>query len=91
MIQKFKVAALKKFTANVFTKAGIPAPDAEMMAEVLVVTDMRGVHSHGVVRSARYIDCIQAGRKVGAVYAVYFPGGSSQSKRNGLTDLSAEL
>lgn len=61
MIQKFNTAALEEFTANVFIKAGIPASDAKMMAEVLVVTDMRGVHSHGVVRSARYIDCIQAG------------------------------
>lgn len=61
MIRRFDAAKLKKFTAEVFEKAGIPSEDAAVMAEVLVTTDMRGVHSHGVVRSARYIDCIRAG------------------------------
>ncbi len=61
MIRRFDAAKLKKFTAEVFEKADIPAEDAAIMAEVLVTTDMRGVHSHGVVRSARYIDCIRAG------------------------------
>ena len=32
-----------------------------MIADVLVTTDMRGIHSHGVVRLARYLDCIRAG------------------------------
>lgn len=57
----FDAAGLKRFTKNVFVSAGIPAEDAEMIAEVLVVTDMRGIHSHGVVRTARYLDCVQAG------------------------------
>ena len=61
MIEKFQVDSLKKFAAQVFEKAGIPPEDAFRIAHVLVTTDMRGVHSHGVVRSARYIDCIQAG------------------------------
>lgn len=61
MIAKFEFQSLEKFAANVFERAGIPAQDAEMISHVLVTTDMRGVHSHGVVRSARYIDCIQAG------------------------------
>ncbi|MBR2363815.1 MAG: Ldh family oxidoreductase [Lentisphaeria bacterium] len=61
MIARFEPECLKKFAAEVFQQAGIPAQDAEMISRVLVTTDMRGVHSHGVVRAARYIDCIQAG------------------------------
>ena len=55
------VEELKKRVASIAIKGGIPAEDANMLAETLVVTDMRGVHSHGVVRLARYLDCIQAG------------------------------
>lgn len=58
---KFDAVRLKQFTTRVFAAAGIPEGDAAMMAEVLVTTDMRGISSHGVVRSARYIDCIRAG------------------------------
>lgn len=61
MIQRFNVDELKKFTRKVFIAAGIPENDVQGIAEVLVATDMRGISSHGVVRSARYIDCIQAG------------------------------
>lgn len=60
-MEKFDAGKLKEFTKQVFVSARIPENDAEMMAEVLVTTDMRGVHSHGVVRSARYIDCIFSG------------------------------
>ena len=58
---KYQVNDLEKRVAEIATKAGIPAADAAMIAKVLVTTDMRGVHSHGVVRLARYLDCIKAG------------------------------
>ena len=58
---KYGVDELKARVAAIGAKAGIPAADAETIAEVLVTTDMRGVHSHGVVRIARYLDCIRAG------------------------------
>lgn len=58
---KHAVGELKARVAAIAAKAGIPAADAETIADVLVTTDMRGVHSHGVVRMARYLDCIRAG------------------------------
>lgn len=58
---RYTVEELKARVAAIGAKAGIPAADAETVAEVLVTTDMRGVHSHGVVRIARYLDCIRAG------------------------------
>ena len=39
------VEELKKRVASIAVKGGIPAEDADMLAETLVVTDMRGVHS----------------------------------------------
>ena len=52
---------LNEKAAAICRAGGIPAADAEMIADVLVTTDMRGIHSHGVVRLARYLDCIRAG------------------------------
>ena len=46
---------------EIFMKAGIPEADAALLTDVLVTTDMRGVNSHGVMRSASYLDCINAG------------------------------
>jgi len=57
----YSVSELKRRVAAVAAKAGIPDDDAAIISEVLVTTDMRGVHSHGVVRIARYLDCIRAG------------------------------
>ena len=61
MSRTWQVDELKDRTAAICRAGGIPAADAEMIAEVLVTTDMRGIHSHGVVRLARYLDCIRAG------------------------------
>ena len=58
---RYDAKELRERVAAIAEKAGIPAADAETIAEVLVTTDMRGVHSHGVVRIARYLDCIRAG------------------------------
>ena len=58
---RFNVDDLKRRVATVAVKAGIPQEDASYIADVLVTTDMRGIYSHGVVRMARYIDCIRAG------------------------------
>ncbi|MEM0941704.1 MAG: Ldh family oxidoreductase [Bacteroidota bacterium] len=51
----FSADELKKFTQEVFIKAGCPETDAEQAAEVLVSADLRGVDSHGVARLSGYI------------------------------------
>ena len=58
---KRQVGELKRLAAAICRAGGIPSVDAETIADVLVTTDMRGIHSHGVVRLARYLDCIRAG------------------------------
>lgn len=52
---------LTPFVTTVFQKVGVPAPDAHLVAETLVEADLRGVHSHGVMRLPGYIQRIQAG------------------------------
>ena len=53
---KWRADDLKGKVAAICCGGGIPATDAAMIADVLVTTDMRGIHSHGVVRLARYLD-----------------------------------
>jgi LDH2 family malate/lactate/ureidoglycolate dehydrogenase len=41
---------LREFTASVFVAAGLAPEHAAVMADSLVAADLRGTHSHGVVR-----------------------------------------
>jgi LDH2 family malate/lactate/ureidoglycolate dehydrogenase len=46
---------------NLLMRAGVPEKSALQAAETLVSADCRGINSHGVIRLARYIDCIKCG------------------------------
>jgi LDH2 family malate/lactate/ureidoglycolate dehydrogenase len=41
---------LTSFVSNAFAKLGVPKDDAEIAARVLVMADLRGVDTHGVIR-----------------------------------------
>ena len=60
-IQRIPRQKLQGLCERIFKAAGIPNDDATTIANALIYTDMRGIHSHGVIRAARYIDCIRAG------------------------------
>src|SRR5436853_3596189 len=47
-------AKLKDFCNKVWMKLGVPAPDAKITTDVLVLADLRGIESHGVARLPRY-------------------------------------
>jgi LDH2 family malate/lactate/ureidoglycolate dehydrogenase len=53
--------ALRRFAAEVFERAGMPQPDAALVADVLVWANLRGVDTHGVMRIPRYVELIEAG------------------------------
>jgi LDH2 family malate/lactate/ureidoglycolate dehydrogenase len=55
-------AHLHAFTKRVFTKLGVPDPDAGLAADVLAAADLRGIDSHGVARLHTYFDLLSAGR-----------------------------
>jgi LDH2 family malate/lactate/ureidoglycolate dehydrogenase len=47
--------ALRAVVASVFTRCGMREEDASLLAETLVHSDLRGVHSHGVLRVPDYV------------------------------------
>ena len=52
---------LTRFCVAVLEKLGVPRRDAEIVAEVLVVADLRNKGSHGVARFGRYVDGLKKG------------------------------
>ena len=53
---------LQDLAARLYVKAGGRPDDAALLAEVLVETDLRGVHSHGTRTLPRYLQCIEDGQ-----------------------------
>ena len=53
---------LYELVVAIFEKADTSAEDAQLMAKLLVLTDLRGVHSHGTRKIPDYIDMIKQGR-----------------------------
>ena len=50
---------LKAFSTQVFVKLGVSEKDAEITSDVLVMSDLRGIPSHGVARLMRYVNGIR--------------------------------
>ncbi len=46
---------LRHFTESVFLKMGCPPADAQLAADVLLRSDLRGIDSHGVARLSGYV------------------------------------
>ena len=53
---------MRAFAAAVMAAAGCSAAEADIVAEVLVEADLRGVFSHGVMRLTPYTEWIREGR-----------------------------
>jgi LDH2 family malate/lactate/ureidoglycolate dehydrogenase len=53
---------LTEFTSRVFEHFGVPEVDAKVAAEILVLSDLRGIDSHGVARLASYVGLLKDGR-----------------------------
>lgn len=58
----FPIEKLQEFSARVFQHFGVPAEDAQLAAEVLAASDLRGIESHGVARLHTYFDMLTLGR-----------------------------
>ena len=52
---------LRQYCADALTRCGVREDDARNTAAVLVSADMRGIHSHGVVRMIGYVNCLKSG------------------------------
>ncbi len=53
---------LERFMIDVFTGLGVPQADAEISAQVLITSDLRGIDSHGVGRLKYYYDRLVRGQ-----------------------------
>lgn len=53
---------LRAFVTAVFQKAGLGPEDASLLAQLLVLNDLRGVFSHGTRQVPGYVDHFQKGR-----------------------------
>jgi LDH2 family malate/lactate/ureidoglycolate dehydrogenase len=58
--------SLRTYTARIFAGHGIPAADAEIVADNLIEADLRGVESHGVNLVALYCNRLDNGLMKGA-------------------------
>ncbi len=52
---------LKRFSQEIFVRAGFTAEGAELQADVLVWANLRGVDSHGVLRIPWYVELVDKG------------------------------
>jgi LDH2 family malate/lactate/ureidoglycolate dehydrogenase len=52
---------LRHFCEEVLIKLGVPAGDAGITTDVLVLADLRGIDSHGVARLGRYVSGLKEG------------------------------
>jgi len=57
------VENLKSFMHETLTSVGVPSEDADIVVDVLISSDLRGIESHGVGRLKMYIDRILDGRQ----------------------------
>jgi L-2-hydroxycarboxylate dehydrogenase (NAD+) len=55
-LQKYRAEDLTQMTASIFAHHGLPQSDAEIVAESLVASDLRGIDTHGVARIASYVE-----------------------------------
>lgn len=53
--RRLPAAQLEALSVAIFTAAGMAAEDAQLVAEHLVRVDLRGVHSHGLMRIPEYV------------------------------------
>ena len=57
--------ALTSFLANIFQNLGMTADNAEICADDIVLTNLWGIDSHGVLRLPIYAQRLNAGRHQG--------------------------
>ncbi|MDD4146615.1 MAG: Ldh family oxidoreductase [Clostridia bacterium] len=57
----FEPDVLRKFSSRIFQKFGISEADAEVISNVLIETEFRGINSHGIARILIYAQRIEKG------------------------------
>jgi LDH2 family malate/lactate/ureidoglycolate dehydrogenase len=58
----YQISILKEFTQALFQKIGCTPADAQIIADVLIRAELRGIPSHGLLRIPDYIMLYESGR-----------------------------
>src|SRR5437763_667728 len=58
---RMRLAAITKQVRQLFVSAGMPARDAQAVAEIFVLQEMRGIKTHGLRRVERNLESLRAG------------------------------
>ncbi len=59
---RYPAEQLQEFTSRTFQHYGVPEAEARQSAEILILSDLRGIDSHGVARLASYVGLLKDGR-----------------------------
>ena len=59
--KKYTYEELKKFCNDAFEKIGFTADESKIISDVLLLSDLYGIESHGMQRIARYHNGIKKG------------------------------
>jgi L-2-hydroxycarboxylate dehydrogenase (NAD+) len=59
--RRFEASELEAFVARTLTAVGLPATDAERVARLMILADLRGADGHGIFRLPQYVRRIKAG------------------------------
>src|SRR3954452_14894759 len=62
MAQAVNAESLRRRGGGIFERLDVPAEDAGIVAHHLVEADLRGVHSHGVIRVPTYVGQLKTGK-----------------------------
>jgi LDH2 family malate/lactate/ureidoglycolate dehydrogenase len=54
--QRIHAEELRELVTKIFEHVGMDSPDATLLADSLVFADLRGIHSHGVLRVPEYVE-----------------------------------
>ena len=60
-VSRVKTAAVTGFISEAMIKAGVPAPDAAKIAELMLEADLIGADAHGVFRLPQYVQRLKLG------------------------------
>ena len=63
-MKKYPIDYLLDVTARIFASRGTPPADAELVAKMIVQSNVRGLDSHGIIRIPQYLKRIDEGRIV---------------------------
>jgi L-2-hydroxycarboxylate dehydrogenase (NAD+) len=59
--RRFKSSDLEAFVGRALTAVGLPLSDAEQVARLMILADLRGSDGHGIFRLPQYVRRIRAG------------------------------